>query len=59
VVGQTASTLFSPGQLLTNTHYYWKITATDGVSVTVGPVWEFTTRNDATIYRVYLPLVRR
>jgi M6 family metalloprotease-like protein len=59
VVGQTTSTLFSPGKLLTNTHYYWKITATDGVSVTVGPLWEFTTRNDATISRIYLPLVRK
>jgi hypothetical protein len=57
VVGQTNSLSFDPGQLLTNTHYYWKVTATDGVSVTVGPLWEFTTRSDAIIYRVYLPLV--
>jgi hypothetical protein len=59
VVGQTGSVLFNPGQLLTNTHYYWTVTATDGVSTTVGPLWEFTTRNDATIYRIYLPLVRK
>ncbi len=59
VVGQSNVTLFSPGQLLTTTHYYWKVTATDGVSTTVGPLWEFTTRNEATIYRVYLPLVRK
>ncbi len=56
-VGQTNSLSFDPGQLLTNTHYYWKITATDGVSVTVGPLWEFTTRSEAVIYRSYLPLV--
>ena len=57
VVVQTNTLQFSPGQLLTSTHYYWKITATDGVSQTVGPLWEFTTRNDADIYRIYLPLV--
>ncbi|CAG0935431.1 hypothetical protein TFLX_04271 [Thermoflexales bacterium] len=57
VVGQTNSLSFDPGQLLTNTHYYWRITATDGISTTVGPLWEFTTRSDAIIYRVYLPLV--
>ena len=59
VVGQSNVALFTPGQLLTTTHYYWKVTATDGVSTTVGPLWEFTTRNEATIYRVYLPLVRK
>ncbi|HSD83149.1 MAG TPA: right-handed parallel beta-helix repeat-containing protein, partial [Anaerolineae bacterium] len=56
-VGQTNSLSFAPGQLLTSTHYYWKITVTDGISTTVGPLWEFTTRNNATTYRVYLPLV--
>lgn len=56
-VGQTTGLSFDPGQLLTNTHYYWKITATDGISTTVGPVWDFTTRNEATIYHTYLPLV--
>jgi M6 family metalloprotease-like protein len=56
VVGQTTLLSFSPGQLLTNTHYYWKVTATDGVSITVGPLWEFTTRTEATIYRIYLPV---
>lgn len=59
VVGQTNAPLFNPGQLLPNTHYYWKVTATDGVSVTVGPVWEFTTLNDAMTYRICLPLVRK
>ena len=59
VVGQTTSLSFNPGQLLTSTHYYWKVTATDGISTTIGPLWEFTTRNDATTYRVYLPLVLR
>jgi hypothetical protein len=59
IVGQTSGLSFNPGQLLTNTHYFWKITATDGISTTVGPLWDFTTRSDATIYRVYLPLVRK
>jgi hypothetical protein len=58
-VGQTTLMQFNPSQLLTSTHYYWKITATDGLSVTIGPLWDFTTRNNAIIYRLYLPLVRR
>ncbi len=59
VVGQSSLPSFNPGQLLTNTHYFWKVTATDGISTTIGPVWEFTTRSDATIYRIDLPLVRK
>lgn len=59
VVGQTTFTQFNPSQLLTSTHYYWKITASDGLSTTVGSLWDFTTRNNAISYRVYLPLVSR
>ena len=58
-VGQTTLMQFNPSQLLTSTHYYWKITATDGLSVTIGPLWDFTTRNNAITYRLYLPLIRR
>jgi hypothetical protein len=58
-VGQTTLMQFNPGQLLTSTHYYWKITATDGLSITVGPLWDFTTRNNAITHWVCLPLVRR
>jgi hypothetical protein len=47
-------TLYAPS-LVTGTTYYWQIAATDGVSTTVGPVWQFTTATD----EVYLPLVLR
>lgn len=59
VVGQTLVKLFNPGQLLTSTHYFWQITATDGLSITVGPVWEFTTASEVIVYDIYLPIVRR
>jgi len=41
--GQSGTT-YDPGTLSYNTHYYWKIVATDnhGAS-TEGPVWDFTT----------------
>jgi len=34
----------APGPLITGTHYYWQVLATDAYSATtVGPVWAFTT----------------
>jgi hypothetical protein len=56
VVATTTLALYTPS-LITNTTYYWKITATDGISATVGPLWQFTTA--AIERRVYLPLVLR
>jgi hypothetical protein len=41
--------------VITDTTYYWRITATDGISQTTGPVWQFTTI--ASEQRVYLPLI--
>ena len=48
-----------------NEYHWWErfhlegadITATDGISVTVGPVWQFSTA--AREWRVYLPVVLR
>jgi hypothetical protein len=55
-VTTTTQALYTPS-LITNTTYYWKITATDGISATVGPLWQFTTA--AHEWRVYLPVVLR
>ena len=48
--------LYAPS-LITNTTYYWRITSTDGISQTIGSVWQFTTI--ASELRVYLPLIRK
>lgn len=43
------NTNFNPGQLTSNTLYYWKIIAKDNhSSATSGPVWNFTTLNPDT-----------
>lgn len=54
VVATVTQTLYTPS-LITSTTYFWQITATDGISTTVGPEWHFTTATD----EVYLPLVLR
>jgi hypothetical protein len=48
--------LYAPS-MITNTTYYWRITATDGISQTIGPVWQFTTI--VSEQRVYLPVIRK
>ncbi len=53
-VATVTQALYAPG-LITNTTYYWRITATDGISQTIGPLWQFTTI--ASEQRVYLPLI--
>jgi hypothetical protein len=55
VVATTGLTEYAPG-LDPETLYYWRITASDGISQTVGPVWQFTTLSET---RIYLPLVLR
>ncbi len=50
-----SGTSYNPGALTLATTYYWQITVTDGVEMTVGPVWTFTT----VANRIYLPLVLR
>jgi hypothetical protein len=47
-------TSYDPGPLETGTAYNWVITATDGISTTVGQMWHFTTVAE---HSVYLPLV--
>lgn len=44
VSNNQSATIYDPGTLIANTHYYWQIVATDenGLS-TSGPVWDFTT----------------
>lgn len=39
----TTVTSYTPGTLLPDTTYYWVITATDGLSESVGSTWSFTT----------------
>jgi hypothetical protein len=40
-----------PGGLITNTNYYWGITASDGMDTSAGPVWRFTTSGTAVLPR--------
>lgn len=58
VVTTTAGTTYRPSSLITGTHYYWQVSASDGFSETVGSVWSFTTTTTAPTV-VYLPLVLR
>ncbi len=48
VSNDQSAVIYDPGTMLADTHYYWKIVATDnhGAS-TSGPVWDFTTANRA------------
>ena len=51
---------YDPGLLISDTTYYWTITATDGLSVSVGGPWHFTTGVSTTQdYRIFLPLAAR
>jgi len=54
-VTTTTATSFNPGPLIGNTTYYWRISASDGLSVTGGPIWRFSTL--AREHPVYLPLI--
>jgi len=53
------TTSYDPGTLLAGTTYYWVITATDGLSTTVGPTWQFSTVGGTTDHYIYLPVVLR
>ncbi len=54
----TTLTSYTPTALVTNTTYYWVITATDDISTSVGPVWRCTTVGPVE-YPIYLPLMLR
>jgi hypothetical protein len=56
VVATRIVTNYAPSGLATGTIYYWVITATDGISTSVGSVWHFTTIGSDD-YFIYLPLV--
>jgi len=58
VVTTITGTAYAPTSLITGTHYYWQVSASDGFSETVGSVWNFTTTT-AVPTVVYLPLVLR
>ncbi len=50
------STLY-PG-LISDTTYHWQITASDGLSLSLGPIWQFTTTaGEAVSHTLYLPVV--
>jgi len=55
VVATTTLTRYT-STLITDTTYYWGITASDGISTSIGPTWRFTTVGFKCIY---LPLVLR
>ncbi|MEJ5310436.1 MAG: choice-of-anchor Q domain-containing protein [Anaerolineae bacterium] len=57
IVANVTMASYNPGVLAEGTLYYWRITATDGMSTTVGPLWSFTTVGGN--YFIYLPLVLR
>jgi PKD repeat protein len=45
IVSKQTSTFFNPGALSYDTTYYWKIVAWDDYEQsTIGPIWEFTTK---------------
>jgi len=48
VASNLTITSYNPGRLVTDTTYYWIITATDGLSSTVGPLWSFDTALEAS-----------
>lgn len=51
----TTLTNYTPANIVADTTYYWAITATDGISRSVGPLWQFATADRF----IYLPLVMR
>jgi uncharacterized repeat protein (TIGR01451 family) len=55
VIATTTLTSYTPA-LTSAITYYWGITASDGISTSVGPTWRFTT---VGFKYIYLPLVLR
>lgn len=42
-IGDQTGTSYSPGELLANTTYYWRIDEQNSIGTTTGTVWNFTT----------------
>jgi hypothetical protein len=61
IVATTAVTSYTPPSLQEDTRYYWFITATDGVTQTVGSTWSFTTEVNSVFPTsgIYLPIVAK
>ncbi|MFC1976420.1 hypothetical protein ACFLXQ_08470, partial [Chloroflexota bacterium] len=55
VTATVTSPLYVP-TMATSTTYYWQITATDGISISAGPLWQFTTSSETSL-KLYLPLI--
>ena len=43
VVSTSATPNYTPITLISGTTYYWGVTVSDGISITAGPIWTFTT----------------
>jgi hypothetical protein len=60
IIASTSTPLFSPTLEYGQT-YFWQVTASDGISVTNGPLWTFTTSEpdmpETKEFTVYLPLL--
>jgi subtilisin family serine protease len=59
VVATRTDTSYTPSELITDTTYYWVITATDGISTIAGSTWTFTTVTEQPFHKIFLPLVLR
>lgn len=51
--------LYDPGWLEPGTTYYWQVTVSDGLDITVGEVWSFSTQAEQSGLFFYLPLARK
>jgi hypothetical protein len=49
------SNSYDPGVLIDDTTYFWIITATDGISIAVGPAWRFNTAVAPPNQAPYMP----
>jgi hypothetical protein len=62
IIASTSTPLFSPTLEYGQT-YFWQVTASDGISVTNGPLWTFTTSEpdmpETKEFTVYLPLLQQ
>jgi hypothetical protein len=55
VYNDVSATNCAVSNLEPNTTYFWRVVTADGLSVSLGPIWSFTTGN----YRIFLPIVKK